>query len=285
MGLLATMQRSSSRTTQLLCPSRADVNGVCVDGEACTLLHECQCCRKDMLKDGEDREHAAIDCPQWDSAKAKRVNARRVQTASRETHATVSCMESVATRGWFTTQNPARSGDQKAICWMVKGFADFYHEEYRPVGAQVDIIRMALEIYGDDLRDQATSKAAKNTWLQNVAKYLQAEAEGDLHKLHVKDIRPDDILDITAALNDIPETYGHQDPAQPNNGSAQPINGTHGEADGDEGQPGWADAVEEMIEDDNDDVRLPADTPVDTLLLQTPPGQHALMEAAPAQPL
>jgi phage pi2 protein 07 len=258
LGMLGSMQRSCSRTTQLLCPSRADVAGVCMDGEACTLLHECQCCKKEVLKDGEVRNHAAKDCPHWDHAKAKRNNAHRVQTASTETHATVSCMESVATRGWFSAQNPARSGDQKEICWMVKGFTDFYHEEFRPVQAQKEIIRTALGVYGDNLRDQATSKAPKNTWLQNVATYLHAEAEGELHKLHVKDIRPNDIEDIAAALNDddIPDVYGHKDPAQPDDGSAQ-RDSAQGEKDGDEGHPGWEDTVEEMIEDnDDDDYRL-----------------------------
>ena len=64
-------------------------------------------------------------------------------------------MEKTSVKKWFSEENPARSGDKKDICWMVKSKGDFYHENYRNVGSQCEMIKWALDVFGDELRDEA----------------------------------------------------------------------------------------------------------------------------------
>jgi len=107
-------------------------------------------------------------------------------------------LEAVATRRWMLGENPARSGDTKEICWMTKGADDFYHEDYRSVHAQCEIIKKALALDGDELRAAAVDP--KNVWERNVRIYLDAVEENALDALTVHDIRPAGLLDIEAVI-------------------------------------------------------------------------------------
>jgi hypothetical protein len=208
LGAFAALSKSGSRAMQALCPSRAQLGGVCVAGTACELLHECQCCRV-----GPRQNHAASACPAWSLTKCNKINAARKTTALKVTKDNTPTTERIATQTWFGTENPARSGDQQAICWMVKGFTDFYHEDYRSAAAQVTIIEGALLIYGDELRAAAATRA--NVWLRNVDKYLAAERTATIQDLRVQDIRPfhqTSVEAIQRALDAPNETYGHLDP-------------------------------------------------------------------------
>jgi hypothetical protein len=169
-------------------------------------LHDCQCC-------DDGTQHAATDCPKWSTAAAKAQNARRLHKALVVIRNTVPDAEGSATRGWFQSTNPARSGDKRDISWMVKGFDDFYHEDYRSAEGQIEIIERALANHGDTLRVEAASPT--NRWLRNVATYLLAVADGAVDELHVKNTRPNNPLDIAEALERGPETYGHVEPGQP----------------------------------------------------------------------
>jgi hypothetical protein len=208
LGALANLSKTSSRTLHQLCPSRAALDGVCV-GKDCKLLHECQCCR---ARDGARHDHAASECPSWTLAKCTKINATRKTASIQVRKNCTPSSERIATREWFEFENPARSGDQQSICWMVKGFTDFYEEEFRTAAAQVTIIQRALAIYGDDLRDAATTR--KNVWFRNVDNYLKAERTSTIAKLHVLDARPSGnaLDDIKLALEQPQETFGHTDP-------------------------------------------------------------------------
>ena len=202
LGVFGNTSRTSRRTAQLLCPSRADpCYGKCEQGDACTFMHACPSCHED---------HAAADCPRWNQARSKQYEARRLNKATGIQRNLVSASEGVATRDWMVGMNPAKSGDQKEICWMVKGFSDFYHEDFHTVKAQMTIIRRALDLFGDNLREEAKTK--KNAWLRNVATYLAAEADGALDDLRVKVIKADVPMDIAAALEAVSGKYGFQKP-------------------------------------------------------------------------
>ena len=85
-------------------------------------------------------------------------------------------------------ENHARSGDNKAICWMTKSVDDFYHEEYRSVPGQCKIISEALDLFGDELRKAVEHPTSK--WHRNVRTYLDALKDNALDELTVKDNRP-----------------------------------------------------------------------------------------------
>lgn len=51
--------------------------------------------------------------------------------------------------------------------------------------AQLDIIKIALDLYGDDLRKQAKQTDVRDRWLQNVGKYLDALDEGETEGLRL----------------------------------------------------------------------------------------------------
>ena len=74
---------------------------------------------------------------------------------------------------------------------MVKNKDDFYHEEYRSLGGQLEIIRIALDIYGEELSAQArsaTRTSGKDRWLRNIATYLDAVSAGATNKLSVRQL-------------------------------------------------------------------------------------------------
>jgi hypothetical protein len=223
VSALTALVKSGGRAFQELCPSRATLEGICKEGDLCKLVHECQCCRADRTGThiACRKDHAAADCPAWSLAKCLKNNGTRRAAATRVTKNCLSMSEKTATQGWFSDENPARSGDQKAICWMTKGFKDFYEDDYRSVEAQMDIIKRAMDVYGADLEEAAGTR--KNVWLRNVDKYLVAERTGTLFKLRVKDLRPSaNYLDvIEQALNTEHDTFDYQDPA------AEPSEGKH----------------------------------------------------------
>jgi len=97
-------------------------------------------------------------------------------------------------------ENPARSGDQKEIAWMVKSKDDFYYEDYSTVSAQCSIISEALTIFGDTLRVAALTPT--NKWLRNVRAYLCALDDGQLDQLWVQDTRGDGDVDMQSVLQD-----------------------------------------------------------------------------------
>ena len=66
---------------------------------------------------------------------------------------------------------------------MMKGREDFYFENYRTVEAQLEIIAIALQKYGDELRKQA--KTPTNRWLRNVDVYLDAAEKGTMDSVRV----------------------------------------------------------------------------------------------------
>ena len=116
--------KSAGHKVQALCPTRLNPEfGECKKKD-CKLLHDCQCCRNGS-------RCSAASCKKWNAVKAARADKARVKKASRLTRMAYNEAELVATKAWMTQQNPARSGDQKEICWMVKGRFDFYHEDYR----------------------------------------------------------------------------------------------------------------------------------------------------------
>jgi hypothetical protein len=124
MGAFGSTSKSGHRKVQSLCPTRLIVElGECTDKD-CRLLHDCQRC-----KDGS--QCSASTCKKWDALKALRADKARVARASKLTRASFGEAEAVATQRWMARENPARSGDQKAICWMVKGRFDFYCENFR----------------------------------------------------------------------------------------------------------------------------------------------------------
>ena len=175
LGVFGAMNKSGLNKVQVLCPTRLNpALGEC-ETKDCKLLHDCQCCR-----DGSD--HSSATCPKWDGTKALRADKARVQRSASLTR-TIDEAEAFSTITWMRKENPARSGDQKNICWMVKGRFDFYHENYRTVEAQVDIIKIALDRFGDELRAKARSQS--NVWLRNVSGYVDALANGCVHELKI----------------------------------------------------------------------------------------------------
>ena len=175
LGAFGAMNKSGLNKVQVLCPTRLNpAFGEC-ETKDCKLLHDCQCCR-----DGSD--HSAAACPKWDGTKALRADKARVQRNASLTR-TIDEAEAFSTTTWMRKENPARSGDQKNICWMVKGRFDFYHENYTTVEAQVDIIKIALDRFGDELRAKARSQS--NVWLRNVSVYVDALENGCVHELKI----------------------------------------------------------------------------------------------------
>ena len=196
VSAFSSLKRSGDRYIQLCCPSRLDPCGLCEFGEECKHLHDCQCCR-----DGS--QCAASQCPKWNPALAKRNNERRMQRAKLMTRTHVGDAECESTRAWFRELNPARSGDKQDICWMINTLDDFYHEKYRSVEGQSEIILLALEYFGDDIRHAA--KQPTNRFLRNVKAYLDAAADGVLDQLKVQeDVAPDAALDsvLDSVLDD-----------------------------------------------------------------------------------
>jgi hypothetical protein len=203
LGLLGAASKSRFKHVQILCPTRLDPSlGECTSQE-CTLLHDCQCCR-----DGS--RHSAKACPKWNSTKALRADKARVQRVTVLVRETNTDAEVFATRAWMRKENPARSGDQKDICWMVKGKFDFYHEHYRTAVAQIDIFKIALEHYGDDLRTKATSSS--NPWLRNLQKYLDAVDNGQVDELAVATLNetPEGALNFNEILAEVLEISQRQ---------------------------------------------------------------------------
>jgi hypothetical protein len=98
-------------------------------------------------------------------------------------------------------ENPARSGDNKEICWMTKSADDFYHEEYRTPTAQREIIADALQLGGRELR--AAAECPTNEWQRNVRTYLEAVADNALDDLTVHDIRPNGKFDIEKLIEEM----------------------------------------------------------------------------------
>jgi hypothetical protein len=97
--------------------------------------------------------------------------------------------EKAATGRWMMEENPARSGDQKAICWMTESKADYYYDTYRSVDGFTKLIETALqdEEYGADLKEAALyGRGPKNGWLRNVKKYLDAKSTSNIGRLRIK---------------------------------------------------------------------------------------------------
>ena len=176
LGAFGSTSKSGHHKARMLCPTRLDPElGECTTKD-CPLLHDCQCC-----KDGS--QCSAAICKKWDTTKALRADKARVKRISKLSRKTCEDAEVVATKNWMTKENPARSGDQKEICWMVKGRFDFYHENYRTVSAQLEIIKTALDLFGDGLRKKATAVGVRDKWLRNVGKYLDSLREGETQDL------------------------------------------------------------------------------------------------------
>jgi hypothetical protein len=197
LGMFARLNKQTTARAQRLCRTRLDPrHGACPLGSECEYLHDCQCCKKGKIC-------AAFECKNWDKEKARLSNIRRMnkqqKLLGRPTR--VSEAEKVATRRWMNKENPARSGDNKAICWMTKGRDDFYYEEYRSVPAQCKIIKYALQLCGDDLEKAA--ERPKNEWERSVRTYLEALKDGALDALTIADIRPNEPLDIEKAMADM----------------------------------------------------------------------------------
>ena len=201
VSAFSSLKRSGDRSVQQCCPSRlASECGPCELGVECKLLHDCQCCR-----DGS--QCAAFLCPKWKPALAKRNNERRMHSARLMTRTHVGDAESECTRAWFRELNPARSGDKLDICWMVHTLDDFYHEKYHTVEGQREIIRLALDYFGDDIRQAA--KQPTNGFLRNIKAYLDAASDGALDQLKVKEeIAPDAALD--SVLDSVLDDTEHQ---------------------------------------------------------------------------
>jgi hypothetical protein len=64
-------------------------------------------------------------------------------------------------------ENPARSGDQQTICWMIKDKEDFYFEDYRSLSGQISIYTLAMK-FDPSLCD---IESPANSWERNVKKY------------------------------------------------------------------------------------------------------------------
>jgi hypothetical protein len=197
LGDFARIKKQTTARAQPLCRTRlAPAHGECRMGSECEYLHDCQCCKN-------GKTCAAYECKNWNPENARLSNNRRmnkIQVLLRRPKM-VSEVEQVATRSWMHAENPARSGDSKEICWMTKGADDFYHEEYRSVHAQCDIIAEALRLDGAELR--AAAEQPKNQWERNVRTYLEALHDNALDNLTVADIRPNEQLDIEKALEDM----------------------------------------------------------------------------------
>ena len=124
LGALGDTNKTGYRKAHMLCPTRLDrSHGECTDKD-CRLLHDCQCC-----KDGS--VHSASVCPKWNATKALRADKARLKRITKLVRRTCEEAEVFSTQLWMQEENPARSGDQKIICWMVKGRFDFFHENYR----------------------------------------------------------------------------------------------------------------------------------------------------------
>jgi hypothetical protein len=194
LGVFARINKQTSARAKLLCRTRLDpVHGACPSGSECEYLHDCQCC-----KDGSTC--AAYECKRWNKENARLSNIRRMKKMQDQLGRPIMVteVEQVATRTWIHAENPARSGDDKEICWMTKGADDFYHEDYRTVLAQCEIIAEAIRLCGDELR--AAAERPKNQWERNVRIYLEALQDNALDALTVHDIRPAEPLDIEKAI-------------------------------------------------------------------------------------
>jgi hypothetical protein len=99
---------------------------------------------------------------------------------------------------------------------MMKGREDFYHEDYRSVAGQFSIIKLALEVPGDTLR-QAAEKPS-NRWEHNVAVYLEAVASDKLDEVRVRELRVDAGVSVTilAALEPEAPIQADQELQKPN---------------------------------------------------------------------
>jgi hypothetical protein len=75
--------------------------------------------------------------------------------------------EKEATRQWMSNENPARSGDQQEICWMVKDKEDFYFEDYRSLPGQLAIYELALDLD----HSLHSIKIPANSWERNIKTY------------------------------------------------------------------------------------------------------------------
>ena len=182
------------RKVPKLCATRKDPkHGECKEGDKCRFLHDCMICK------GET--HAAVNCPKWNTAAATLNDNRRILNASKLARVAVTDAERVATRKWMHEQNPARSGDNQKIAWMVKSRTDFYYESYRTREGQIAIIQKALDIFGDELRMQASIPTTK--WLRNVKVCMDASSDGALDDITVKeDPRPpSDKVDLQQVLD------------------------------------------------------------------------------------
>ena len=179
-GAFGYTMRSGANTATKLCLTRLHADlGPCLDDE-CQLLHECQCCRN-------HKQCLPSACKGWNAKKAAENNRRRIAWLSLQKRTHLSQAEEIATKRWMRAANPARSGDSKVICWMVKNKFDFYYEEYRTVDAMVSIVQTALDLHGNDLRRAAS--AGTTSFLKNVATYLTAVEDDALDELTVAEGR------------------------------------------------------------------------------------------------
>lgn len=92
-------------------------------------------------------------------------NQSMVQNVNRDG---ISTTEKGATRIWMQDRNPARSGDQSKICWMIKDKEDFYFDEYRSLEGQFEIYELALR---DDPSLRSRVQQPSNVWEHNLKKY------------------------------------------------------------------------------------------------------------------
>jgi hypothetical protein len=192
LGIFGSMAKSGVSTAQTLCRTRlSKEHGKCQAGDTCKYLHDCQCC-----KDGS--QCAASECPKWSATVAKQNNNRRMNNCARLVRRHLPESEEVATRKWMYATNPARSGDQKEICWMIMPKDDFYFEVYRTPREYIEIIIIALDLYGDELRDAVRSPT--NNWLRNVKTYLDALQDGALESIIIRDIRTESKVNMDDVL-------------------------------------------------------------------------------------
>jgi hypothetical protein len=197
LGVFAQLSKHTTARAQLLCRTRLDpIYGECLFGSDCKYLHDCQCCKK-----GETC--AAFQCKKWNKENARLSNIRRMKKTQEllAQPIMVSELEQVATLRWMHKENPARSGDNKEICWMTKSADDFYHEEYRTPTAQREIIADALQLGGRELR--AAAECPTNEWQRNVRTYMEAVADNALDDLTVHDIRPNGKFDIEKLIEEM----------------------------------------------------------------------------------
>ena len=92
---------------------------------------------------------------------------------------------------------------------MVLGRFDFYHEKYWTISAQLDIIKIAIDLFGDELRQKAKAVDVRDKWLLNVSKYLDAlhEEETEYMKLPTsKNEGPVDYNQVLAEVLEIQKT-------------------------------------------------------------------------------